>query len=148
VVRRGKCDIWPQVSLWMRDSRGMDTGLFPLQPSLPPSLPPFLPPSLPFSLPPFHPSSLPPSLPPSFPPLHSVRLLGKTAVCTYVRVVQSVDPSTHITTSTSHEETRVWALVEGGREPAREGGREGWGGVGWRCVHFHRSPANGTVPAS
>jgi len=65
----------------------------------------------------------------------SVRVLGKTAIITYVRVVQSIHPTTHAASSASHEETRVWALGE-------EEGK-----VGWKCVHFHRSPANVTAPA-
>ncbi|KAM3570210.1 hypothetical protein VYU27_007722 [Nannochloropsis oceanica] len=78
----------------------------------------------------------------------SVRVLGKTAVCVYVRLVQSVNPVTKLTSSASHEETRVWTLVEGGQEGGREGGKEGLTGVGWKCVHFHRSPANASVPSS
>lgn len=53
----------------------------------------------------------------------SVRVLGKTAVCVYVRLVQSVNPVTKLTSSASHEETRVWTLVEGGQEGVRETGR-------------------------
>lgn len=53
-----------------------------------------------------------------------VRLLGDTAVVSYVRLVQKLDPSgAPVTVAT--EETRVWH-----RQPQ-----------GWRHVHFHRSAA-------
>ena len=51
-----------------------------------------------------------------------LRLLGDTAVVSYVRVVQSVSSDGQHSTS-SFEETRVWQQIEGS----------------WKHVHFHRS---------
>ena len=51
-----------------------------------------------------------------------LRLLGDTAVVSYVRVVQSVSSDGQHSTS-SFEETRVWQQIEGV----------------WKHVHFHRS---------
>ena len=51
----------------------------------------------------------------------SVRLMGETAVVTYVRLVQIYDDGRHATTAA--EETRVWERQDGA----------------WRHVHFHRS---------
>ncbi|MGO8753284.1 MAG: DUF4440 domain-containing protein [Thermoguttaceae bacterium] len=53
-----------------------------------------------------------------------VRLLGDTAIVSYVRIVQRLDAAGHPTTSHS-QETRVWH---------RENNV-------WRHVHFHRSIA-------
>jgi calcium/calmodulin-dependent protein kinase (CaM kinase) II len=53
-----------------------------------------------------------------------VRLMGETAVVTYVRLNQRLDAA-GVPVTTSTEETRVWQ---------RQNGR-------WRHVHFHRSPA-------
>jgi len=51
-----------------------------------------------------------------------VRLMGEAAVVSYVRLVQSVEGGTPVT---SHfEETRVWQMQQGR----------------WQHVHFHRSP--------
>ena len=51
-----------------------------------------------------------------------LRLLGDTAIVSYVRVVQSVSSDGQHSTS-SFEETRVWQQIEGS----------------WKHVHFHRS---------
>ena len=51
-----------------------------------------------------------------------LRLLGDTAVISYIRVVQSVSSDGQHSTS-SFEETRVWQQIEGS----------------WKHVHFHRS---------
>ena len=51
----------------------------------------------------------------------SVRLMGDSAVVTYVRLVQLYDDGRHVTTAA--EETRIWERQEGT----------------WRHVHFHRS---------
>jgi calcium/calmodulin-dependent protein kinase (CaM kinase) II len=51
-----------------------------------------------------------------------VRVLGEVAVVSYVRLVQSVDPSGAPRTA-SVEETRIWQRQQGI----------------WRHVHFHRS---------
>lgn len=51
-----------------------------------------------------------------------VRLMGDTAVVSYVRLVQRIDDERHFVTA-AFEETRVWQ---------RQDGR-------WRNVHFHRS---------
>jgi len=51
-----------------------------------------------------------------------VRLLGDTAVVSYVRLVQRLDAAGSPTTARS-EETRVWQRRDGA----------------WRHVHFHRS---------
>jgi hypothetical protein len=51
-----------------------------------------------------------------------VRLLGDVAVVSYVRLVQSLESGTPVT---SHfKETRVWQMQQGR----------------WQHVHFHRSP--------
>lgn len=51
-----------------------------------------------------------------------VRLMGDVAVVSYVRLVQSMEGGTPVT---SHfEETRVWQMQQGR----------------WQHVHFHRSP--------
>jgi calcium/calmodulin-dependent protein kinase (CaM kinase) II len=56
-----------------------------------------------------------------------VRLLGDTALVTYIRLTQRVLADGSLGT-TSHEETRVWHRSEGQ----------------WRMVHFHRSaPSQG-----
>ena len=51
-----------------------------------------------------------------------LRLLGDTAVVSYVRLVQSISADGQHSTS-SFEETRVWQQIEGT----------------WKHVHFHRS---------
>jgi ketosteroid isomerase-like protein len=51
-----------------------------------------------------------------------VRVMGDTAVVTYVRVIQSAGPDA-VPQSTAFAETRVWHRQEGR----------------WRHVHFHRS---------
>jgi calcium/calmodulin-dependent protein kinase (CaM kinase) II len=51
-----------------------------------------------------------------------VRLLGETAVVTYVRLVQRVDEH-GAAQSTAFEESRIWHKQQGN----------------WRHVHFHRS---------
>ena len=51
-----------------------------------------------------------------------LRLLGDTAVVSYVRLMQSVSADGQHSTS-SFEETRVWQQIEGT----------------WKHVHFHRS---------
>lgn len=51
-----------------------------------------------------------------------VRILGDTAIVTYVRLTQRLQADGSALT-TSHEETRVWHRSEGQ----------------WRMVHFHRS---------
>lgn len=56
-----------------------------------------------------------------------MRVLGRSAVVNYVRVVQATDPATGKVSSSASEETRVWTLQD-------ETGK-------WQCVHFHRSPA-------
>jgi calcium/calmodulin-dependent protein kinase (CaM kinase) II len=53
----------------------------------------------------------------------SVRVMGETAVVTYVRVVQKLDAS-GAPISTAAMETRVW-----NKTPS-----------GWMHVHFHRTP--------
>ncbi|MDB5343634.1 MAG: Calcium/calmodulin dependent protein kinase association-domain protein [Schlesneria sp.] len=52
-----------------------------------------------------------------------VRLMGNTAVVSYVRVVQKLDGS-GAPVSTAAMETRVWEKKD----------------AGWKHVHFHRSP--------
>ena len=52
-----------------------------------------------------------------------VRLLGDTAIVSYVRVTQVADSGSGAVTSKSSEETRVWH---------KAGGK-------WKHVHFHRS---------
>ena len=52
-----------------------------------------------------------------------VRVMGDSAVVTYVRVVQRVD-STGAPLSSAATETRVWQKTT----------------LGWKHVHFHRSP--------
>ena len=51
-----------------------------------------------------------------------LRLLGDTAVVSYVRLMQSISADGQHSTS-SFEETRVWQQIEGD----------------WKHVHFHRS---------
>lgn len=52
-----------------------------------------------------------------------VRLLGDTAIVSYVRVTQVADLASGSSSSKSAEETRVWHRIDGK----------------WRHVHFHRS---------
>jgi hypothetical protein len=52
-----------------------------------------------------------------------VRILGDTAIVSYVRVTQVADSNTGATSTKSAEETRVWH---------KSGGK-------WRHIHFHRS---------
>ena len=52
-----------------------------------------------------------------------VRLLGDTAIVSYVRVTQVADQNNGSVTSKSSEETRVWHKKDGN----------------WKHVHFHRS---------
>ena len=52
-----------------------------------------------------------------------VRLIGDTAVVTYVRVVQRVESSGSPVTSAAME-TRIWQKTS----------------AGWKHVHFHRTP--------
>jgi ketosteroid isomerase-like protein len=52
----------------------------------------------------------------------SVRLMGDSAVVTYVRLVQLYEDGRFVTTAA--EETRVWERQDG---------------ITWRHVHFHRS---------
>lgn len=54
-----------------------------------------------------------------------VRLMGRAAVVTYVRLVQSQDPDGGGPRTGAYEETRVFHC----------------GDAGWRSVHFHRSNA-------
>jgi Calcium/calmodulin dependent protein kinase II association domain len=54
-----------------------------------------------------------------------VRLMGESAVVTYVRLIQRAAGGQPVTTA--FEETRVWQRI---------GGK-------WRHVHFHRSAASG-----
>lgn len=52
-----------------------------------------------------------------------VRLLGETAVVSYVRLTQRLNDAESPTTS-AFEETRIWQKQK----------------TGWKHVHFHRSP--------
>lgn len=52
-----------------------------------------------------------------------VRVLGDTAVVSYVRATQVLDQSTGAVSTRTSEETRVWHRIEGN----------------WKHVHFHRS---------
>lgn len=52
-----------------------------------------------------------------------VRLLGDTAIVSYVRVTQVADQNNGSVASKSSEETRVWHKKDGN----------------WKHVHFHRS---------
>lgn len=69
-----------------------------------------------------------------------VRLLngGKTAVVTYIRLMQVRDANGHIKT-VAVEETRIWELQSHDDENDGVDTASSFRHCSWRCVHFHRS---------